>query len=186
MLAIASKKEKQERYISYLKERYVRYLLSERERCFSAKRLGLKECQRCGYCCIFLTCVPRPNEMEPIAKFLGLTAIELARKYMVVDKYVNTHYFLSFAKEGQKDVTGTYIPQERMLDQGHCIFFDKENKGCKIHQVRPEEAKDWSCWEDSPDDAYSTGASHWRRFDICKFVPEFRPGPRTIILNKNV
>ncbi len=44
MQAVASKKEKQERYISYLKERYVRYLRSEQERCFSAKRLGLNEC----------------------------------------------------------------------------------------------------------------------------------------------
>ena len=186
MLAATSKKEKKERYIKYLKEKYIRYLLRQQEKCFSAKRLGLKECQRCSFCCIFLTCVPRPDEIEPIARFLGLTTTELVKKYMVIDKFVNTHYYLGWAKEGQEDITGNFLTQERMFDLGYCILFDKENKGCKIYPVRPQEARDVNCWDESPDDAdYRTGASSWGRYDICRFVPDFRPAGRLRIIRLN-
>jgi len=185
MLAATSKKEKQERYIKYLKERYIKYLRVEGERCSSAKRLGLKECQRCGYCCIFLTCVPKPDEIEPIAKFLGLTTKELVRRYMLIDRFINTHYFLRWAKEGQQGITGKFLSEERVLDKGYCILYDKETKSCRIHPVRPLEARDVNCWEESSDDGYRTGASCWSRYDICKFVPDFKPQGNLRILRIN-
>ena len=179
--------EKGDRRLAYLKERYASYLRREEAGCFPAKRLGLKGCQRCGYCCIFLTCVPRPDELEPIAAFLGIKVKRLVQKYTVIDKFVNTNYFLRWIKEGQEGIAGGLLAKERMFDLGYCIFFDKENKRCIIYKVRPREAMDWNCWDDSPSDAYSTGASAWARYDICSFVPDFQPARLRILrLNKVV
>ncbi len=184
MSAIIGKKEKQKRYITYLKEKYIRYLKRKEERCRPAMRLGLKECQRCGFCCLSLTCVPRPDEIETIAKFLGLTARHLVTKYMVIDKYTSTHFFLRWAKEGQQDITGAYLPMERLFDPGYCMFFDKQNRVCKIYSVRPQEARDVNCWEKRIDDCRS-GASFWKRYDICEFVPEFKPQGNLRIIRVN-
>lgn len=155
------------------KRAYVKYLLEKQEECHSAKRLGLSECQRCGYCCILLTCVPKPDEIEQVAKHLNMSVKEMVKRYMVVDRFVNTNFFLRWAKESQKDITGGFLPRERLFDKGYCILYDKKNKGCLIHKARPDEAKDVSCWETDEDDSYRTGASYWKETDILKFIPKF-------------
>ena len=101
---------------------------------------------------------------------------------MVIDKFKNTNYFLRWAKEGQEDIAATFLSIERSLDPGYCLLFDKEGKGCKIHSVKPQEAKESGCWISSLEDSSSrSGPSFWRRYDILKFVPGFWPdGPPTI------
>jgi Fe-S-cluster containining protein len=168
---------KERDYIKYLWRRtheHSKYIQREEERLLSAKRLGLKECQRCGFCCITISCIPRPDEIETIAKFLGLTSTELVRKYMVIYKLTDSNYFLMWAKEGQDDITGTLLPYDRALDKSYCIFFDKETKVCKIYPVRPLEARDWNCWDVKP--RYIEAASAWGRDDIYKFAPGFQAG----------
>ncbi|MBA7703777.1 hypothetical protein ES703_112571 [subsurface metagenome] len=173
---ISEARSEKEKHINRLKDEYFRYLHREEERFPSARNLGLKECQRCGFCCMFMTCVPRPDEIEPIAKFLGLTSTEFAKKYMVIDKFVETNYILRIAKEGQEDIAGTHFPEERWFDRGYCIFFDKENKKCKIYPVRPQDAREWKCWDVKSGYNYSKGAcGAWGKDDICKFIPDFQP-----------
>ena len=171
---LSSKERKYIRYIERCTQEYIKYLEREEQRLFSAKRLGLKECQRCGFCCLNIICVPTPDEMEVIAKFLSLTSMELARKYMVIDKGIEENYFLRFAREGQEDITGTYPTKERWFDRGYCIFFNKESKACRIYPARPLEARDWNCWDVKPSDAYSNAAKAWKTGDIYKFVPDFK------------
>lgn len=172
---ISEVSDEEERHLEDLKKEYMRYLEHEEERSSSARRLGLKSCQRCGYCCMFMTCVPRPDEIAPIAEFFGLTSTEFVQKYMVIDKFVESNYILRFAKEGQEDITGKHFPEERWFDRGYCIFFDKDSKACKIHPVRPQDAREWKCWDAKSGHKYSKAACNaWGKGDIYKFIPEFQ------------
>ena len=171
---LSNKERKYLRYIERCTQEYIKYLEHEERRLPSAKRLGLNKCQRCGYCCLSIICVPTPDEMETIAKFLGITSVELAGKYMVIERYNEGNYFLKFARKGQEDITGTYPNHERWFDRGYCIFFDKENKACRIHPARPLEARDWNCWDVKPNEVYSNGANAWKADDIYKFVHGFQ------------
>lgn len=148
------------------------YMRCKQERAYSARNLGLKECQKCGCCCSGVTCLPKPDEIELIAKFLGLTGTELVKRYMVIDKFDDTNQFLRFAKEGQEDITGKSFPEERRFDRGYCILFDRKTKACKIYPVRPLEARDLNCWDAEP--KFSDGAGAWGKDDIYEFVPSFR------------
>ena len=172
---MSGRKEKQKRNITHLKEKYVRYLENKQKTCRPAMSSGLEECQRCGFCCLALTCVPRPEEIETIANSLGLTDRQLVAKYMVIDKYKSTNFFLRWAKEGQQDITGTYLPMERSFDPGYCVFFDPHNRACKIYPVRPKEARISNCWDNDIDTNHRTGAGCWSRFDIYRFIPSFNP-----------
>lgn len=172
-LSALSREER--RYIKYIQQRtegYIKYLEREGQKHSSAKRLKLKECQRCGFCCMSIICVPKPDEMEAIAEYLGITSSELARRYMVID-FIDGHYLLRFAREGQEDIAGTYPNYKRWFDHGYCIFYDKENKTCKIYPVRPLEARDWNCWEVKSSDNYSDAANAWKNSDIEKFISGF-------------
>ena len=171
---------KERGYIKYLWRRtheHSKYIQREEERLLSAKRLGLKECQRCGFCCMFMTCVPKPDEITPIAEFLDLTSREFVQRYMVIDKFVESNFILRFAKEGQEDITGKWFPEERWFDRAYCIFFDKESKGCKIYPVRPQDAREWKCWDAKSSRKYSkVPCIAWGKGDVYKFIPDFQPG----------
>ncbi|MFC1846954.1 YkgJ family cysteine cluster protein [Chloroflexota bacterium] len=150
-------------------------LQREKKRLFSFKKPGINECQRCGFCCLNISCVPKPDEIEVIAKFLNLTISELIRKYMVADKFVGTNYFLRFAKEGQEDITGKRFTKEHWFDFGYCTLFDKSSKICRIYPVRPLEARTLNCWEDEIENLLIKGASFWGKEDIFNFIPDFQP-----------
>jgi Fe-S-cluster containining protein len=157
---------------------YVNYVRAQAGAALSARNLGKKYCQRCGFCCTHVTCVPRPDEISAIALFLGLNITELAKKYMVADKFGDTNYFLRWAKEGQEDITGIALPLERWFDRGYCILYDRQQRGCRIHSVKPQEAREGRCWDVAESDVYASPAPaawHWEPPDIYRFLPDFKP-----------
>ncbi len=162
-----------EQELAYREQEYLGYLRTEGRLALSAKNLSLKSCQRCGYCCLGVTCVPKPDEVEPIAGFLGLSTAELIKRYMLVDKFDDSNYFLRFANEKQQDITGAYLPPARWFDRGYCIFYDQRNRACGIYPVRPFEARDWNCWDVKA--AYIKAANLWKPADIYRLLPQFRP-----------
>lgn len=121
----------------------------------TAKDLGKKECIKCGWCCTRKVCVPTPNELRKIAEFLKLTPKECINKYFAIDmksfrskdmkRFRSKTYFVRPIGIKQKDLVGKFIPSDRTFDEGKCIFLD-ENKICKIHSVRPYDAKSAECW----------------------------------------
>ena len=112
----------------------------------SAKILGEKHCVKCGFCCHKKPCVPTPDELKRIAKFLKLTAKELIEKCYVIDRQnLESNYYVKPAGLKTKDLVGKFLPADRSFNEGKCIFLDKNNL-CKIYPVRPETARITKCW----------------------------------------
>ena len=134
----------------YLREHYVNWL--ETIAGNRAVDKGLKTCQKCGYCCALRPCLPTPEELKNIAKFLKLPLKECVENYFVVDDLGRGTEIIFPAKETQKDITGEWVPCDRTYDTGYCIFLDKETKLCKIYPVRPKQARNVECWNESEED----------------------------------
>lgn len=129
---------------------YSTYLEGQRNKCEKAIDLGKKQCARCGFCCLQRPCLPTPNEIKKIAKFLKLTPKEAIKRYFVIDAFEAGDTKFAFpAKHSQKDITGTYIPYERTYDRGYCIFFNVKERACQIYSVRPKQAQIMKCWNES-------------------------------------
>ena len=159
-----------------LTSEYESYCRDQMSKHFMAAKFNFKTCQRCGYCCLCYPCIPRPDEIEPASKYLNLTTTELIQKYMVVDTADCRTFFLRWAKEGQEDITGARIPPWRTYDRGYCILFVNETKGCRIHPVRPVEARIIKCWDSKTGkDKKLWGMNAWGQDDILKFLPDFNP-----------
>ncbi|MFA7187680.1 MAG: YkgJ family cysteine cluster protein [Dehalococcoides mccartyi] len=157
-----------------LTSEYEKYCREQIAKHFMASKFNFKKCQCCGYCCMCYPCMPRPDEIPPVAKYLAISLKELIDRYMVADTADCQTFFLRWAKEGQEDITGARIPPRRTYDKGYCIFFDKEKKCCRIHPARPDEAKIIKCWDDRQSrDKKLWGMSAWTQDDIYRFLPDF-------------
>lgn len=154
---------------------YEDYLIKNSKINPMAVRYGAKSCLRCGQCCLRF-CTPRPDEIEPIARFLGITKNDLIAKYMVIDTQDCKTFFLRWAKHGEEDITGKRIPPLRTYDRGYCIMFDEKSKFCLIHPVRPVEARSVKCWkQNNGSDKRLWGICAWSERDINSFVQSFNP-----------
>ena len=92
-------------------------------------REGLSfSCTRCGDCC---TGVPgyvwvEPTEIEALAKHLGLSVDSFGERYL---RKVGRRYSL-IEKPG-----------------GDCVFFDSEQRHCRVYDVRPRQCRTWPFWD---------------------------------------
>ncbi len=69
------------------------------------------------------------DEIEAIAKFLDLNVQDFAMKYLF--------------KKGYK-----YSIKERKVDESYeCIFYDAQNNGCTIYDVRPTQCRTFPFWD---------------------------------------
>ncbi|KKN19169.1 hypothetical protein LCGC14_0948550 [marine sediment metagenome] len=111
-----------------------------------ASLTGENKCIRCGFCCNMRTCIPTPDELKEIAKFLKLTPKELINKYYAIDKTSSgDYYYIKPTGVNTRDLAGKFIPDDRTFNEGKCIFL--EGKDCKIYSVRPNHAKTMECWK---------------------------------------
>ena len=154
-----------------LKDEYVHWLqglIGNR-----AVDLGKTECQRCGFCCALRPCIPTPDELENIAKYLKMSVKECMKKYFVIDSFDGIHKFIFPAKECQLDITGEYISSRRTYDMGYCVFYDKNKKICKIFPVRPEHARTSNCWDNNNNNKGKANCDQailsWGEIDITKY-----------------
>ena len=142
----------------------------------SAMRAGANKCLHCGMCCYSYPCTPRPDELEPIANYLGISIRNLIDKYMVIDTADCKSFFPRWAKHGEEDLTGYRIPPERTFDEGYCILFDIKTKTCLINSVKPSETKLIECWREAETESEGQwGLDAWGPRDIYRFLPEFDP-----------
>jgi len=145
------------------------YLVEEnRKHINRARNNGRKSCQRCGFCCLKQPCVPSPSEFNAVADYLNITPMELASKYAVVNE-AKEGFYLLWARETQTDLLGQYLPYYRTYDRGYCIFFNKKNHGCLIHEVRPKSAKGTKCWIRKAKECKAT----WTVEKIKAVLPDF-------------
>lgn len=124
----------------------------------SARLRGEDHCVRCGFCCHRRTCIPTPIEILVIADYLGLTAEELIKAYLVIDRRsFGGPYYLRPAGVNIKDLMGQFIPSSRTFNEGPCIFLEegfleKENNmfrtRCLIYDVRPQSSREYDCWNE--------------------------------------
>jgi Fe-S-cluster containining protein len=154
-------------------EDWVKYLKQAEKILLPASTRGIGECCQCGYCCLGMTCIPKPDEINSIAVFLNLEVNTLINRYMIVDKFADSAFFLRWAKESQLDILGTLLPETRRYDTGYCILFDNKSKECRIYSKRPEEAKEFKCWDMKPAYTMNSAALSWQSNDIMKLIPDF-------------
>lgn len=93
------------------------------------------ECRRCGTCCTGAsgTIYVGPDEISPIAAYIGLSVYDFAQRYLYP-------YKKSFS-----------IKED---SQGNCLFF---NNGCGIYPVRPFQCRAFPFWF-----CNVRSESHWR------------------------
>lgn len=80
-------------------------------------------CKRCGFCCKGQSTVSlSEEEILKIAEYLGISREEFLEKYTV--------------KKGERRI-------EMRVNEEYCFFYDKRERLCKIHPVKPEKCKEW-------------------------------------------
>ena len=113
-------------------------------------------------------CIPTPDELKAIAKFLGMGLEKAVKKYFVGDRLGGESIEYVFpAKHTQEDIVGEFLPLRRTYDEGYCIFYDEGERTCTIQPVKPRSARDAKCWEDT--DTLTPALESWRDIDIEKY-----------------
>lgn len=105
------------------------------------------ECLRCGRCCLQRPCDLTPDDIEKMAKHLGITKQEFFAQYCVVDSMLpgmDTNSFnIVLRRHSQKPAK--FLSWERTYDiDTPCVFY--ENNGCKIHDCKPRTGVFGKCW----------------------------------------
>jgi len=136
---------------------------------------GVKLCSKCGFCCNVRTCIPTPDELKKIAKFLKLTPIQLINKFYAIDrKWLGSDYYVKPVGVNIKDLAGKFIPSSRTYNEGKCIFLSPDNL-CKIYKVRPELARVLKCWkkdkkqEKLEEENYNKVMKSWKNNQLKQF-----------------
>lgn len=89
-----------------------------------------KDCKQCGHCCKYSTGYMLDEDVERIAKHLGMDKNAFIKKYC--------EKISLFNKELHK-------PKTLKKPFGHCVFL--ENNKCSIHKVKPLYCKIGTCKE---------------------------------------
>ncbi|MBU0627676.1 MAG: YkgJ family cysteine cluster protein [Nanoarchaeota archaeon] len=116
-----------------------------------ALKLGTK-CSRNNNCCKHGSGCLINDDIKKISKFLGITEEKLIKEYLDEKELFNTKVLKP--KLNSKD-----------KPYGECIFFDQ--KGCKIHEVKPLQCRVGNCSE------HGEGLSIW--FMLNYFVNKDDP-----------
>lgn len=89
-------------------------------------------CEACqGRCCtgesgyIYVT----KTEALAISELLGIDIKQLMSKYLFKKSYKYS------------------IKENKIGDSYECVFFDRENNGCKIYEVRPTQCRTFPFWD---------------------------------------
>ncbi len=81
------------------------------------------ECKRCGFCCKGKSTISlSKEEIIRISNFLNLSESEFLKKYTIKKEPFRI---------------------EMKVKNDFCIFFDKKERACKIHPVKPDKCKEW-------------------------------------------
>ena len=85
-------------------------------------------CSGCGNCC---TGAPGyvwvdQQEIEQLAAWLGLAVGEFSRRFVR-------------KAHGRKSLIE--------YDNGDCVFFDPESRGCRVYTHRPKQCRTWPFWD---------------------------------------
>ena len=122
------------------------------ERMFTGKRAmdkGLKECQRCGFCCHLKPCAMSPEDLNRLAVVKGMSPSEFFKSFCVVDKIEKVPLTVLPRRVGQSCYAGRWVPCHSTWDTDSCVFWDKA-KGCTVYRNRPKSAKVSLCNDDKP------------------------------------
>ncbi len=154
-----------------LKEEEEARRLEELESKFqTAEKMGVNHCLKCGFCCCRRPCVPTPDEVKPIADFLGLSVRDLIFKYFCIDSNEG-NIFIKPVGVNQLDLRGHYIPWDRTYNEGKCVFLQEDNS-CMIYSVRPKMARQFECWKKDDDTKFDSRLM-WERNKVKEIFPDW-------------
>lgn len=102
-------------------------------------------CYKCIRACRSVPGGLMPDDVQPLADLLGLSAHEVVAGYLVIDYYISEidMEFLRPAKVdgdwGLVEPTGEKVSCGWSFTEGHCIFLDEHDR-CMVHGAKP-----WNC-----------------------------------------
>jgi len=142
-----------------------------------AKELGLTECTGCGACCARMPCVPTPAEVYLIAEFLRMRVEDCVRKYFVVYWLPKRPPYLLQAKTSWLSCVGNLVERSLTFEDGYCIFYDEDNRTCKIDSVKPRVGREYKCWNTEQLSFIDQTYKSWEGVDLELFGarPPFIP-----------
>ncbi|MBS1266877.1 MAG: hypothetical protein MAG795_00846 [Candidatus Woesearchaeota archaeon] len=94
-------------------------------------RLG-SHCEKSNHCCSFTSGFLAPDDLTRIAQFFGMKKQEVKEKYLE-----EVEIFNKKALRPKRDI------KDKDRPYGACVFLDE--KGCKIHDVKPLHCKVYTC-----------------------------------------
>lgn len=103
-----------------------RWLMSQIKDRKPADKIGAKECQRCGCCCVRGPCGLDKEDVPKLAKFLDVSIQELFDKYLVVDGS-DPKFYLRPRRSGQSG--GHYLTCSETYERSACVFFKDGQPG---------------------------------------------------------
>ena len=120
-------------------------IITKQTKLETIQELG-SECTRCNSCCRFDSGIVLNEDIPRIAKYLGISSEKLKNEFLVEHDRFNTNCFkFKLEKSNKKD----------NKPFGQCIMLDEE-KGCKIHDVKP-----LHCRVCSPRSKHGEDLSQW-------------------------
>ncbi|MFT4304729.1 MAG: YkgJ family cysteine cluster protein [Candidatus Woesearchaeota archaeon] len=102
-------------------------------------------CNKSGHCCSFGGGFVLKNEIEDIAKKLGIEKKDLIENYLDKKISFNTEHYKLKSKKNKNNLKILSKKSKKIqLPFGPCVFLD-ENKLCKIHEHKPLHCKIGTC-----------------------------------------
>ncbi len=99
-------------------------------------------CAKCISLCLYRPGWFLPNQIELVAEYMQLNIKELFNNYLVADHFSYSPYNIFVLAPSSKGYTSGC---ERSPDTtGECIFFNSQDKSCKIDNVKPYECIEYT------------------------------------------
>jgi Fe-S-cluster containining protein len=114
-------------------------------------------CKQCGFCCEGESTVSLTQQkLDEISNYLGISKDELLSNFCVIKKN----------------------RIEMKIINGHCVFFEENQKTCKIHPVKPLHCRIWPLHKSILQDENSfeiikktcPGLDNLNYEEICKII----------------
>ncbi len=121
-------------------------------------------CEKCGRCCERYPCAFTPNDIMKLSKYLKMSVKKMLEEYFTIDYYItdeNKYYLLP---KRNCDKKGLNIVSYDWAFGGEPCIFLMDDKLCKIHECKSENAKMSFCKMPAPDTKY-TKTGIWKMWE---------------------
>ena len=112
----------------------------------TAEATGQQSCCRSGVCCWRRPGELTSEDVKRLAAHFSITPQEFFATYCVVDDIAGKRC-LVLRREHQSEYAGRFLPWDETYSiESPCVFLDRQDHTCKVHDVKPECCQIFKCW----------------------------------------